>query len=99
LEKYWLIFTVQKKYVIIEEKKSVAWGQCAEVVGSRRAALLVGHRGRAAAGGNGARGGGIRLEHLQTQQHYFGRRPAPLNTKVVRVHGVVRGGGGKAVLG
>lgn len=48
-------FTAQKKDVIIDGKKSVAWGQCAGVVGDRRA-LGVGHRGKAAAGGSGARG-------------------------------------------
>jgi hypothetical protein len=84
-------FTAQKKDVIIDGKKSVAWGQCAGVVGGRRVALGVGHRGKG--GGGREWGQGFRLEHLQTQQHYCG------GARMVGVHGVVRGGGGKAVLG
>ena len=79
--------------MIINGKKSVAWGQCAGVVGDRRA-LGVGHRGKAAAGGSGARGFDWNIYKLNNII-----AAAPLNTKVVGVHGVVRGGGGKAVLG
>jgi hypothetical protein len=68
----WLIFTVQKKDVIIErKKKSVAWGQCTGVVGGRRA-LLVGHREKGGGGREWGQGRGNSIEHYKLNNIILG---------------------------
>ena len=83
--------------IIVRVKKSVAWGQCAGVEGGRRA-LGVGHCDR---GGGREMGPGAGKFNWNIYKFnstiLMGRAAAPLNSKGVRVHGVVRGGGGSSI--